>query len=60
MFEIKSLKRVNPKLGLDCGSFGPTRRKSQLEIIGKDGASSFDVKKSLKFKLNGRKESKSS
>ena len=39
----KGLKRVNLKMGLDCGSFGPPGRKSQLEIIGKDGASSSDA-----------------
>ena len=42
-------------MGLDCESFGPLGRKSQLEIIGKDGASSFDAKGSLKFKLKGGK-----
>lgn len=57
--KMKGLKKVNPKLGLDCGNFGPPGRKLQLEIIGKDGASS-DAKKSLKFKLKGKKESKSS
>ena len=31
----KGLKRVNPEMGLDCGSFGPPGRKSQLEITGK-------------------------
>lgn len=51
----KGLKRVNPKMGLDCGSFGPPGRKSQLKITGKDGASSSNAKGSLKFKLKGRK-----
>ena len=56
----KGLKRVNPKMGLDCGSFGPLGRKSQLEIVGKDGASSSNIKNTLKFKLKGGKGSKSS
>ena len=56
----KGLKRVNPKMGLDCGSFGPPGRKSQLEITGKDGASYSNIKNTLKFKLKGGKGTKSS
>ena len=50
--------RVNPKLGLDWGSFRPLGRKSQLEISTKEGASSSIVLKFLKFKLKGGKGSK--
>ena len=58
--KIEGLYEVHLKLGFKCGSFGPCGRKSQLEITGKDGASSSDVNKSLKFKLKGRKRLKSS
>ena len=40
--------------------FWSSGRKSQLEITGKDGASSFHAKGSLKFKLKGGKGAKSS
>ena len=51
----KGLKRINHKIGLDCGSFGPPGRKLQLQITVKDGASSSNSKGSLKFKLKGIK-----
>ena len=51
---------MNTKLEVDCSSFGPPGRKSQLEISSKDGASSSISAKSLKFKLKGRKRAKSS
>ena len=53
--KINSIKRVKPKLGLDCGSFGSPRGKSLLEISKKYGASSSIATQSLKFKLKGGK-----
>lgn len=60
MVEFQRSQKGESQFRVDCGRFGPLGRKSQMEISSKDGASSFVVMKSLKFKLKGGKGSKSS
>ena len=57
--KINHLKRIYHKLEVDCDHFRLVGKTTWVAISRKFGASSLVLAKSLKFKLEGRKGSKS-